>query len=104
MVEKNVTVKNFANEATSILDHYVKANCPNPPSKNKADNLEQLVGVAKPPVIDVNNPYVRMPKGRQQLVVQEDIVVQEKEDLVQEKKDLVQDEEDLVQEEEELVQ
>ncbi|GJV26883.1 hypothetical protein Tco_1383331 [Tanacetum coccineum] len=120
--EKNVTVENFSNEATSILDHYVEADCPNPPSKNKADNLEQLVGVTKTPVIDVNNPYVRMPKGRrklrikggkekviekslklEQVMVQKEIVVQDKEDLVQEKEDLVQDEEDLVQEAEELV-
>ncbi|GJY98360.1 hypothetical protein Tco_0515270 [Tanacetum coccineum] len=32
--------------------------------KNKADNMEQLVEVAKPPVVDVNNPSVGMPKER----------------------------------------
>ncbi|GJZ57111.1 protein translocase subunit SecA2, chloroplastic isoform X1 [Tanacetum coccineum] len=31
--------------------------------KSKADNLEQLVGVTKPLVVDVNNPSVGMPKG-----------------------------------------
>ena len=80
--EKNVVVENFANEATSIVDHCVhllskdetrlgafveklkslkkdvEADCPNPPSKNKTDILEQLVGVPKPAVIDVNNPTV----------------------------------------------
>ncbi|GJX52995.1 hypothetical protein Tco_0281364 [Tanacetum coccineum] len=34
--------------------------------KNKADNLHLLVGVATP-VVDVNNPYVGRPKGRQKL-------------------------------------
>ncbi|GJU23570.1 hypothetical protein Tco_1156912 [Tanacetum coccineum] len=34
--------------------------------KNKADNLDQLVGVATP-VVDVNNPSVGMPKGRRKL-------------------------------------
>ncbi|GJW68133.1 FAR1-related sequence 5-like protein [Tanacetum coccineum] len=67
--EKNVVVENYANEATSIVDHCVhllskdeprlgafveklkslkkevEADCPNPPSKNKTDNLEQLVRV-----------------------------------------------------------
>ncbi|GJV20197.1 FAR1-related sequence 5-like protein [Tanacetum coccineum] len=85
--EKNVVVKNFANEATSIVDHCVhllskdeprlgafveklkslkkdvEADCPNPPSKNKTDNLEQLVGVPKPPVVEVNNPTVGSNKG-----------------------------------------
>ncbi|GKC74446.1 protein FAR1-related sequence 5, partial [Tanacetum coccineum] len=65
--EKNVVVENFVNEETLIVDHYVhllskyeprlgafveklkllkkevEADCPNPPSKNKTDNLEQLV-------------------------------------------------------------
>ncbi|GJV46049.1 ribonuclease H-like domain-containing protein [Tanacetum coccineum] len=31
--------------------------------KSKAHNLEQLVGVTKPLVVDVNNPSVGMPKG-----------------------------------------
>ncbi|GKE37827.1 hypothetical protein Tco_1461232 [Tanacetum coccineum] len=89
--EKNVVVENFANEATSIVDHCVyllskdeprlgafveklkslkkevEANCLNPPSKNKTDNLEQLVGVSKPPVVDVNNPTVGSTKGRKKL-------------------------------------
>nr|GEU74785.1 hypothetical protein [Tanacetum cinerariifolium] len=50
--EKNVVVKNFANEATSI---------------NKTDNLEQLVGVPKPPVVEVNNPTVGSTKGQKKL-------------------------------------
>nr|GEU60933.1 protein FAR1-related sequence 5-like [Tanacetum cinerariifolium] len=80
--EKNVVVENFTNEASSIVDYcvhllskdeprlggfieklkslkkYVEADCPNPPSKNKTDNLEQLIGVLKPPVVEVNNPTV----------------------------------------------
>ncbi|GKA54547.1 putative reverse transcriptase domain-containing protein [Tanacetum coccineum] len=75
--EKNVVVENYANEATSIVDHCVhllskdeprlgafveklkslkkevEADCPNPPSKNKTDNLEQLVGVPKLPAVDI---------------------------------------------------
>nr|GFA79639.1 protein FAR1-related sequence 5 [Tanacetum cinerariifolium] len=69
--EKNVVFENYANKATSIVDHCVhllskdeprlgavleklkslkkevEADCPNPPSKNKTDNLEQLVGVPR---------------------------------------------------------
>nr|GEW74797.1 protein FAR1-related sequence 5 [Tanacetum cinerariifolium] len=86
--EKNVVVENFANEATLIVDYCVhllskdeprlgafveklkslkkdvEADCPNPPSKNKTDNLEQLVGLSKPPVVEVNNPTVGSTKGR----------------------------------------
>ncbi|GJX35015.1 hypothetical protein Tco_0246572 [Tanacetum coccineum] len=89
--EKNVVVENFANEATLIVNHCVhflskdeprlgafveklkllkkdvEADCPNPPSKNKTDNLEQLVGVPKPLVVDVNNPSVGTTKERQKL-------------------------------------
>ncbi|GJY02194.1 protein FAR1-related sequence 5 [Tanacetum coccineum] len=89
--EKNVIVKNFTNEATLILDHCVnllskdeprlgafveklkllkkdvEADCPNPPSKNKTDNLEQVVRVAKPHVVDVNNSSVGTPKGCRKL-------------------------------------
>ncbi|GJY58661.1 protein FAR1-related sequence 5 [Tanacetum coccineum] len=89
--KKNVVVENYANEATSIVDHCVhllskdeprlgafveklkslkkevEADCPNPPSKNKTDNLEQLVGVPKPPAVDVNNPTVGSTKGRKKL-------------------------------------
>ncbi|GJX34313.1 protein FAR1-related sequence 5, partial [Tanacetum coccineum] len=89
--EKNVVVENFANEATSIVDHCVhllskdkprlgafveklkslkkevEVDCPNPPSKNKTDNLEQLVGVSKPPAVDVNNPTVGSTKGQKKL-------------------------------------
>nr|GEV26555.1 hypothetical protein [Tanacetum cinerariifolium] len=85
---RNVVVENCANEETSIVDHYVhlmskdearlgafveklkslkkevEADCPNPPSKNKTDNLKQLVGVSKPPAVDVNNPTVGSTKGR----------------------------------------
>nr|GEX06248.1 protein FAR1-related sequence 5-like [Tanacetum cinerariifolium] len=45
----------------------VEADCPNHPSKNKTDNLEQLVGVPKPPVVKVNNPTVGSTKGRKKL-------------------------------------
>ncbi|GKG44825.1 hypothetical protein Tco_0486263, partial [Tanacetum coccineum] len=38
-----------------------------PPSKNKTDNLEQLVGVPKPATVDVNNPTIRSTKGRKKL-------------------------------------
>nr|GEY42328.1 protein FAR1-related sequence 5 [Tanacetum cinerariifolium] len=89
--EKNVVVENFANEATSIVDYCVhlfskdeprlgafveklkslkkdvEAGCPNPPSKSKTDNLEQLVGVLKPPVVEVNNPTVGSTKGQKML-------------------------------------
>ncbi|GJW19707.1 hypothetical protein Tco_0027143 [Tanacetum coccineum] len=89
--EKNVVVGNFTNEATLIVDHYVhllskdeprlgafvenlkslkkevEANCSNPPSNNKTDNLEQLIGVPKPPAVDVNNPTVGSTKGREKL-------------------------------------
>ncbi|GKA67987.1 protein FAR1-related sequence 5 [Tanacetum coccineum] len=85
--EKNVVVENYANEETSIVDHCVhllskdeprlgafvekleslkkevEADCLNPPSKNKTDNLDQLVGVPKPPAVDVNNPTVGSTKG-----------------------------------------
>ncbi|GJW98922.1 hypothetical protein Tco_0180730 [Tanacetum coccineum] len=93
--EKNVVVENYANEATFIVDHCVhllskdeprlgafveklkslkkevEADCPNPPSKNKTDNLEQLVGVPKPPAVDVNNPTVGSTKGRIKLRIKE---------------------------------
>ncbi|GJT78791.1 protein FAR1-related sequence 5 [Tanacetum coccineum] len=89
--KKNVVVENYANEATSIIDHCVhllskdeprlgsfveklksqkkevEADCPNPSSKNKTDNLEQLVRVPKPPVVDVNNPIVGSTKGQKKL-------------------------------------
>ncbi|GJR53535.1 protein FAR1-related sequence 5 [Tanacetum coccineum] len=89
--EKNVVVENYANEATFIVDHCVhllskdeprlgsfveklksqkkevEADCPNPSSKNKTDNLEQLVRVPKPPVVDVNNPIVGSTKGQKKL-------------------------------------
>ncbi|GJX58397.1 hypothetical protein Tco_0289787 [Tanacetum coccineum] len=66
--EKNVVVENYGNEATSIsLKKEVEADCPNPTSKNTTDNLEQLVGVPKPPVVDVNNPTVGSTKGRKKL-------------------------------------
>ncbi|GJZ86804.1 FAR1-related sequence 5-like protein [Tanacetum coccineum] len=41
----------------------VEVDCPNPPSKNKTNNLEQFVGVPKPPAIDVNNPTAGSTKG-----------------------------------------
>ncbi|GKA56418.1 FAR1-related sequence 5-like protein [Tanacetum coccineum] len=95
--EKNVVVENYTNEATSIVDHCVhllrhllskdeprlgafveklkslkkevEVDCPNPPSKNKTDNLEQLVGVPKPPAVDVNNPTIGSTKGRKKLCI-----------------------------------
>nr|GEU54485.1 protein FAR1-related sequence 5 [Tanacetum cinerariifolium] len=91
--EKNVVVENFANDATSIVDYcvhllskdeprldafveklkslkkYVEADCLNPPSKNKTDNLEQLVGVLKPPVVEVNNPTIGSTKGQKKLCI-----------------------------------
>ena len=89
--EKNEIVENYANEASTIVDHCVhmlskdeprlsqfveklrllkidvEADCPNPPSKNKADNLEELVGVPKPAQKIVNNPSVGSTKGRKKL-------------------------------------
>ncbi|GKB54576.1 protein FAR1-related sequence 5 [Tanacetum coccineum] len=91
--EKNMVVENFANAATLIVDHCVyllskdeprlgafveklkslnkevEADCSNPPSKNKTDNLEQLVGVPKPVVVDVNNPTVGSTKGQKKLCI-----------------------------------
>ncbi|GKC20557.1 protein FAR1-related sequence 5 [Tanacetum coccineum] len=150
--EKNVVVENYANEATSIIDHCVhllsedeprlgafveklkslkkevEADCPNPPSKNKTDNLEQLVGVPKPSVVNVNNPTVGSTKRRKKLrikggkekaieksqdevvvqkqVGQEEVLVQKEvcqEEVVQEKVDLAEDEEELSEEDEDLI-
>ncbi|GKD12885.1 hypothetical protein Tco_1197292 [Tanacetum coccineum] len=152
--EKNVVVKNFANEATSIVDHCVhllskdeprlgafveklkslkkevEADCPNPPSKNKTDNVEQLVRVPKSSVVYVNNPTVGSTKGRKKLGIkggkekaiekslkgrnscslcgacQEEVVVQKEacqEKVVQEKVDLAEDEEELFEEDEDLI-
>ncbi|GJX88387.1 hypothetical protein Tco_0340401 [Tanacetum coccineum] len=91
--EKNMVVENFANEATLIVDHCVhllskdeqrfgafveklkspnkevEADCPNPPSKNRTDNLEQLVGVPKPPAVDVNNTTIGSTKGRKKVCI-----------------------------------
>nr|GEZ59686.1 protein FAR1-related sequence 5 [Tanacetum cinerariifolium] len=50
-----------------LLKKDVKADCPNPPLKNNTNNLEQLVGVPKPAVVDVNNPSVGSTKGRRKL-------------------------------------
>ncbi|GJY61363.1 protein FAR1-related sequence 5 [Tanacetum coccineum] len=63
--EKNV-VGAFVEKLKSLKKE-VEADCPNPPSKNKTDNLEQLVGVPKPPAVDVNNPTVGSTKGRKKL-------------------------------------
>ncbi|GJT18981.1 protein FAR1-related sequence 5 [Tanacetum coccineum] len=113
--EKNVVVENFANETTSI---------------NKTDNLEQLVGVPKPPAVKVNNPTVGLNKGQKKLcikgekekaiekslkgrnscslcdVCQEEVVVQKEvcqEEVVQEKVDLAKDKEELVEEDKDLI-
>ncbi|GJT47934.1 protein FAR1-related sequence 5 [Tanacetum coccineum] len=114
-------VENYGNEATSIVDH-----C------NTTDNLEQLVGVLKPPVVDVNNPTVGVANGEkscvsrveiensnvkkvevgqeevlvQKEVCQEEVVVQKEvcqEEVVQENVDLSEDEEELSEEDEELI-
>ncbi|GJT62433.1 hypothetical protein Tco_1005966 [Tanacetum coccineum] len=58
-------------EKLKLLKKEVEADCPNPLSKNKTDNLEQLVGVAKPPVVNVNNPSVGTTKGRQKLRIKD---------------------------------
>nr|GEU94482.1 hypothetical protein [Tanacetum cinerariifolium] len=92
--KKNVVVENFANEKTLIVDHCVhllskdetrldafvgklkslkkevKADCLNPPSKNKTDNLEQLVGALKPPAVDVNNLTIGSTKGTKKVTYQ----------------------------------
>nr|GEW86182.1 protein FAR1-related sequence 5 [Tanacetum cinerariifolium] len=92
--EKNVVVENFANEPTSIVDHCVhllskdearlgafveklkslkkevEADCLNPSSKNKTNNLEQLVGAPKPPAVDVNNLTVGSTKGTKKVTYQ----------------------------------
>ncbi|PWA88116.1 protein FAR1-RELATED SEQUENCE 5 [Artemisia annua] len=54
-------------EKLRLLKIDVEADCPNPPSKNKADNLEELVGVPKPAEKTVNNPSLGNPKGRKKL-------------------------------------
>ncbi|GKC31199.1 hypothetical protein Tco_1038493 [Tanacetum coccineum] len=94
--EKNVVVVNYANETTSIVDHCVhllskdkprlgdffeklkslkkevEADCLNPSSKNKTDNLEQLVGVPKPSVVDVNNPTIGSTEDEKSCVSREE--------------------------------
>ncbi|PWA40474.1 hypothetical protein CTI12_AA560530 [Artemisia annua] len=89
--EKNEIVENYASEATSIVDYCVhmlskdeprlsafveklkllkidvEADCPNPPSKDKLDNLEELIGVPKPAEKTVNNPSLGNPNGRKKL-------------------------------------
>ncbi|GJY75201.1 hypothetical protein Tco_0480317 [Tanacetum coccineum] len=55
-------------EKFKSLKKEVEADCPNPPSKNKTDNLEQLVGVPKLAVVDVNNLTVGSTKGRKSCV------------------------------------
>nr|GEV20780.1 protein FAR1-related sequence 5 [Tanacetum cinerariifolium] len=78
--EKNVTVENFANEETSIVDHCVHLLSKDEPRLDafveklkllkkdvEADNLEQLVEVSKLLVVDINNPTVGTNKGRRNL-------------------------------------
>nr|GEY51993.1 hypothetical protein [Tanacetum cinerariifolium] len=50
-------------EKLKPLKKDVEADCLNPPSKNKTDNLEQFVGVLKPPVVEVKNPTIGSTKG-----------------------------------------
>nr|GEW70667.1 protein FAR1-related sequence 5 [Tanacetum cinerariifolium] len=57
--KKNVVVENYANEATFIVDH-----CVHLLSKHEP---RAVVGVLKPPDVDVNNPTVRSTKGRKKL-------------------------------------
>ncbi|GJS29286.1 FAR1-related sequence 5-like protein [Tanacetum coccineum] len=71
-------------EKLKLLKKEVEADCPNPPSKNKTDNLEQLVGVPKPAGFVVQNEVCQ-------------------EEVVQEKVDLAEDEEELVEEDEDLI-
>ncbi|GKE28692.1 hypothetical protein Tco_1444076 [Tanacetum coccineum] len=141
--EKNVVVENFANEATSIVDHCVhllskdeprlgafveklkslkkevEADCLNPPSKNKTDNLEQLVGVSKPAeksCVSKEEKRKQLKKVQDEVVIQkevcqEEVVVQKEvcqeevsqEEVSQEKVDLAEDEEELVEEDEDLI-
>nr|GEX73793.1 hypothetical protein [Tanacetum cinerariifolium] len=151
--EKNVVVENYAIKETSIVDHCVhllskdeprlcafveklkslkkevEADYPNPPSKNKTDNLKQLVGVSKLPTVDVNNPTGRIScslcgdtdhnkrtrprrfEGQDEVVVQkevcqEEVVVQKEacqEEVVQEKVDSAEDEEELFEEDEDFI-
>ncbi|PWA43795.1 protein FAR1-RELATED SEQUENCE 5 [Artemisia annua] len=54
-------------EKLKLLKIDVEADCPNPPSKDKLDNLEELVGVPKPAERTVNNPSVCNAKGRKKL-------------------------------------
>nr|GFC19526.1 protein FAR1-related sequence 5 [Tanacetum cinerariifolium] len=56
-------------EKLKSLKKDVEADCPNPPFKNKTDNLEQLVGVSKMHAVEVNNPTVRSTKGRKKLCI-----------------------------------
>ncbi|PWA85429.1 protein FAR1-RELATED SEQUENCE 5 [Artemisia annua] len=91
--EKNEIVENYASEATFIVNYCVhilskderrlsaffeklkllkidvEADCPNPPSKDKLDNLEELVGVPKQAEKTVNNPSLGNPKGRKKLLI-----------------------------------
>nr|GEX28605.1 protein FAR1-related sequence 5 [Tanacetum cinerariifolium] len=138
--EKNVVVENFANEATSIVDHCVhllskdeprlgvfveklkslkkevEADCPNPPSKNKTDNLDKG-GKEKAIEKSLNGrnscslcggtdhnkrTCPRRFEVQDEVVVQNEVtqreVVQEKVDLAQDKEVLVDAEVDLIQE------
>ncbi|GKC44717.1 protein FAR1-related sequence 5 [Tanacetum coccineum] len=140
--EKNVVVKNYANEATSIVDHCVhllskdeprlgafveklkslkkevEADCPNPPSKNKTDNLEQLVGVPKPNSCSLcggtdhnKRTCPQWFEGQDEVVFQKEVGQEEvlvkkevcQEEVVQEKVDLAEDEEELSKEDEGLI-
>ncbi|GJZ76772.1 protein FAR1-related sequence 5, partial [Tanacetum coccineum] len=136
--KKNVVVENFANEATLIVDHYVhllskdeprlgafveklkslkkdvEADFPNPPSKNKIDNLEQLDRNSCSLCGSIDHNKRTCPRSFkvqdevvvQKEVCQEEVVVQKEicqEEVVQEKVDLAEDEEELVEEDEDLI-
>ncbi|GKA32100.1 protein FAR1-related sequence 5 [Tanacetum coccineum] len=140
--EKNVVVEKFANEATSIVDHCVhllnkderrlgafieklkslkkdvEADCPNPHSKNKTDNLEQLVGVPKPNSCSLcggtdhnKRTCPQWFEGQDEVVFQKEVGQEEvlvkkevcQEEVVQEKVDLAEDEEELSEEDEDLI-
>ncbi|GJW67992.1 hypothetical protein Tco_0122416 [Tanacetum coccineum] len=140
--ERNVVVENYANEATSIVDHCVhllskdeprlgafveklkslkkevEADYPNPPLKNKTDNLEQLVGFPKPNSCSLcggtdhnKRTCPRRFEGQDEVVFQkevgqEEVLVQKEvcqEEVVQEKVDLAEDEEELSEEDEDLI-
>ncbi|GKC44113.1 hypothetical protein Tco_1061835 [Tanacetum coccineum] len=112
--EKNVVVENYANEATSIIDHCVHLLSKDEPrlgtfveklkSLTKEDNKNLRVKGGKEKAIE------KSLKGRNSCslcgVCQEDVVVQKEvcqDEVVQEKVDLAEDEEEFSEEDEDLI-